>query len=44
MPTAPPPATFVAGRYVSWLVVTLMGAASVFSLVMGFLNWREIGV
>lgn len=44
MPHAPTPPAFTAGRYVSWLIVALMGAASLFAVIIGYLNWREIGV
>lgn len=35
---------FTIGRIVSWLIVALMAASSVYAAAIGVINWRQIGV
>ena len=44
MTPAPPPVAYRVGRLVCWLIIALMGASVLFSVVMGYVNWVEIGV
>ncbi len=44
MTLAPLPVAYRVGRLVCWLIVALMGASALFALVVGYLNWVEIGV
>ncbi|MHB1222503.1 MAG: hypothetical protein ACYC2G_00445 [Gemmatimonadaceae bacterium] len=35
---------FTIGRIVSWLIVALMAASSIYSAAIGIINWGRIGV
>lgn len=35
---------FTIGRIVSWLIIALMVASSIYAAAMGAVNWGQIGV